>query len=68
MNHGIEVCINRAISVAVEHRNILYLYIISLRFRRKAKQGEEANTYKDYKKEAEKVFDIVVHDYTIARF
>lgn len=68
MNHRIEVCINRAIRVAVEYRNILYLHIISLRFTRKAKQREEANTYKDYKKEAEKVFDIVVHDYMIAEF
>ena len=68
MNHRIEVSINRAISIAVEHRNILYLHIISLRFRRKAKQREETNTYEDYKKEAEKVFDVVIHDYIIAEF
>jgi hypothetical protein len=68
MNHRIEVCINRAISVAMEHRNILYLYIISLRFGGKTKQRKKTNTYKDYKKEAEKIFDVVVHEWIIARF
>lgn len=66
MNHRIEVGINRAIRIAVEHRYILYLYIIGLRFRRKTKQRKETNTYKDYKKEAEKCFDVVVHDYSIS--
>lgn len=68
MNHRIEVCINRAIRVAVEHRHILYLHILSLRFRGKTKQRKKTNTYKDYKKEAEKVFDVVVHDYMIVEF
>ena len=68
MNHRIEVGINGAIRVAVKHRHILYLHILRLRFRRKTKQREETNTYKDYKKETEKVFDVVVHDYSIVRF
>ena len=68
MNHRIEICINRAIRIAVEHRHILYLHIIGLGFRRKTKQRKETNTYKDYKKEAEKVFNVIVHDYRIAEF
>lgn len=68
MNHRVEVGINRAIGVAMEHGHILHLHVIGLSFRRKTKQREEPNTYKDYKEEAEKVFDIVVHDYIIGGF
>lgn len=71
MNHRIEVCINRAIRVAVEHRNIMNLCLIVLLrtiFNRKKEQRHNTNTHKDYKKEAEKVFNVVVHDYSIVGF
>ena len=71
MNHRIEVCINRAIRVAVEYRYILYLYLIALLrtiFNRKKEQRHNTNTHKDYNKEAEKVFNVVVHDYSIVEF
>ena len=68
MNHRIDVCINRAIGITVEYRNIMNLCLIVLPrtiFNGKKEQRHKTKTYKDYKKKAEKIFNVVVHDYNI---